>query len=323
MAEHGVHRPGEQVLMATVARRFYLDGRSKVEIADSLGMSRFKVARLLERAQATGVVRIEIHSPARIDVELSGGLMERYGLRHAVVVASQETEDAVLRTQVGEAAADLLSEIVDPGEVLGLAWARSLSTMVATLTEVEACDVVQLTGVLQRPDVEESPTDLVRNVARLSGGAAYYFHAPMIVATPTTAAALRQQPEIARAIDRMASVTTAFVGIGGWSAGASTVFDSIEPLERDELRALGVRAEISGVLIDADGGLVDAPLGRRSVGITGAQLRGIDRVVGVAYGLAKADAVRAALAGGWLGGLVTHASLARGLLHPPATTAGP
>jgi DNA-binding transcriptional regulator LsrR (DeoR family) len=316
MADTGVRRPAEQVLMATIARRFYLDGRSKVEIADALGLSRFKVARLLDRAQTSGVVHIEIRSPAEIDVELSGGLMERFGLRHAVVVASEETDESVLRTQVGKAAADLLSEIVEHGEVLGLAWARSLAVMVDALSEVEACDVVQLTGVLQRPDVQESPTDLVRDVARLGGGAAYYFHAPMIVATPATAAALRQQPEIARAVGRIDSVTTAFVGIGGWSQGASTIFDSIAPAERVELRALGVRAEISGVLIDAGGGLVEAPLGRRSVGITGAQLRGIDRVVGVAYGTAKADAVRAALAGGWLGGLVTHGSLARGLLGP-------
>lgn len=322
MADRGAHGPAERVLMATIARRFYLDGRSKVEIADALGMSRFKVARLLERAQADGVVRIEIHSPARVDVELSGGLMERYGLRHAVVVASDDTDDAALRTQVGEAAAALLCEIVAPGDVLGLAWARSLGVMVAALTEVGACDVVQLTGVLQRPDVDKSSTDLVRDVARLGGGAAFYYHAPMIVATPTTAAALRQQPEIAHAMGRISSVTTAFVGIGGWSQGASTVFDSVLPAERDELRALGVRAEISGVLVDADGALVDTPLVRRIVGVTGAQLRGIDRVVGVAYGEAKTDAVRAALAGGWLRGLVTHGSLARGLLGTPSAVGG-
>ena len=40
-------------------RRYYLDGASKSEIAAELGISRFKVARLLERARREGIVRID------------------------------------------------------------------------------------------------------------------------------------------------------------------------------------------------------------------------------------------------------------------------
>ena len=53
------------MLTATVARRYYLDGASKSDIAAELGLSRFKVARLLDRARATGLVRIELDSPRR------------------------------------------------------------------------------------------------------------------------------------------------------------------------------------------------------------------------------------------------------------------
>ena len=44
--------PASLVLSASVARRYYLDGRSKTEIADEFGLSRFKVARLIETARA-------------------------------------------------------------------------------------------------------------------------------------------------------------------------------------------------------------------------------------------------------------------------------
>lgn len=306
--------PAEQVLMATVARRYFLDGRSKTQIADALGISRFRVARLLDKAQAVGFVRIEISSPARIDVELSAGLIERYGLRHAVVLATQEVDESALRTQIGAAAADLLTEIVQPGDVLGLAWARSLSAMGGSLATVASCDVVQLTGVLRRPDVEDTSIDLVRDVARLGNGAAHYYHAPMIVDSAQTAAALRQQPEIARTISRIGSVTVAFVGIGAWEPAASTVFDSIPVTEQAALHAAGVRAEISGVLLDAEGSEIEAPLAERIVGITAPQLRQVETVVGVAYGEAKTDAVRCCLVGGWVSGLVTHDAIARGLL---------
>jgi DNA-binding transcriptional regulator LsrR (DeoR family) len=45
-------RPAQLILIASVARRYYLEGRSKVEIAEELGLSRFKVARLLDTARA-------------------------------------------------------------------------------------------------------------------------------------------------------------------------------------------------------------------------------------------------------------------------------
>jgi len=41
--------PAELVRLAAVARRFYVDGRSKLELAEEFGVSRFKIARLLDQ----------------------------------------------------------------------------------------------------------------------------------------------------------------------------------------------------------------------------------------------------------------------------------
>ena len=81
--------PAQLVLAATVARRYYVDGRSKVEIADELDISRFKVARLLDQALATGLVRIEIGHPGSIDTDLSSRLRGQLGLRTAIVVSTR------------------------------------------------------------------------------------------------------------------------------------------------------------------------------------------------------------------------------------------
>jgi DNA-binding transcriptional regulator LsrR (DeoR family) len=126
--------PAQLVLTATVARRYYLDGKSKIEIADELKLSRFKVARLLENARSSGLVRIDIGHPGEIDVVLSSELRDAYQLQHAIVVDTLDEHDAGLRQQVGLAAAELLSEIVTTDDVLGLGWARSLMAMRAELT---------------------------------------------------------------------------------------------------------------------------------------------------------------------------------------------
>src|SRR5215210_6702286 len=82
--------PAALALAALAARRYYLDDRSKVEIAEELGLSRFKVARLLDMARDSGLVRIEIGHPGLIDVDLAARIMDRFGLKHAAVV---DTED--------------------------------------------------------------------------------------------------------------------------------------------------------------------------------------------------------------------------------------
>ncbi|GAA4949124.1 hypothetical protein GCM10023238_14300 [Streptomyces heliomycini] len=65
--------PIDTLLAAAVARRFYLEQRSKVEIAKEFGISRFKVARLLDAAVAHDIVRIDITVPAEIDVPPRAG----------------------------------------------------------------------------------------------------------------------------------------------------------------------------------------------------------------------------------------------------------
>lgn len=218
--------PAHLVLTVSVARRYYLDGKSKVEIAEEFDLSRFKVARLLDSARTSGLVRIEIEYPSGIDVELSGRLRETYGLQHAVVVDGYEEEPLALRRRVGAAAAELLREITTPGDVLGLAWARSVSAMTAALTKLPPIPVVQLTGALQlteavsRPNSVDSSIDIVRDTARISGGPAYLFYAPFILRDAETARAMRRQPEVARAFDQVSSVTKAVVGVGLFEPGS-------------------------------------------------------------------------------------------------------
>lgn len=317
MAAGNAAGPAEMVLMASVARRYYLHGDSKSDIADRVGLSRFKVARLIDRAVETGLVRIEIGWPGAIDVGVSAALQERFGLARAIAVNVVDDQPEAVRNAVGEAAAALLSEIVGPDDVLGLAWGRSLTSMANSLTALAACDVVQLTGALQRTDTQASSVDLVRQVARIGGGAAYYFHAPMIVASQDLGQALREQPEVARSLSRVALVTKAFVGVGGWFHGGSTVADALSADEVAELGALGVCAEISGILIDADGRPVTSPLDGRTICVRADQLARVPDVTALTYGPGKATSVLAAIRSGLINGLVTTRQLATELLELP------
>jgi DNA-binding transcriptional regulator LsrR (DeoR family) len=306
--------PAALVLAATAARRFYLEGVSKSDIATELGLSRFKVARILDWARDTGLVRIELDTRGEIDLDLSVRLRAAYGLRHCVVVDAPQDDDVLLRTALGRAAAELLAEIVEPGDVLGLAWARSIMAMRTSLTRLPACDVVQLTGALSLPS-DDSSIELVRDLARKSNGQGFFYYAPMVLPDEATARALRTQPDIARAIERYPDVTKAVIGVGAWQRGLSTVVDALTEQERREVYDLGVRAELSGVQIDGDGHPVATPLTDRVIGITADQLHAVPDVIAVAYGTAKVDAVHAGIRGGFITSLVTHAGMGSALLQ--------
>src|SRR6516165_12623497 len=111
-------RPTEVVLAARVAQQFYLEGASKVDIADRLGISRFRVARLLDSARESGMVRIEIGLPGgSLDAGLSAELCSAFGLKQAFVYNFPE-EESPLRRRLGEAAGQVLMELIKPGDVL-------------------------------------------------------------------------------------------------------------------------------------------------------------------------------------------------------------
>lgn len=306
--------PAQVVLMASVARRYYLDGRSKVDIAEEFGLSRFKVARLLEGARASGLVRIEIRHEGEIDVDLSARLQDRFHLQHSIVLDTPDDDAQSLRDHLGRAAAQLLAEVITPQDVLGLSWARAVSAMARALPRLPGTPVVQLTGALSLPGGPDTSVDVVREVASASGGAAHFFYAPLTVPDAATARALRQQPEVARAFGQMPLVTKAVAGVGLWEAGQSTLYDSSSEHDRRAVRELGVCADLSGVFLSGDGEPVSTRLAERMIAIGADELRAIPEVLVIPYGLRKAPAVRATLRSGLVTGIVTHTTLARAVL---------
>jgi DNA-binding transcriptional regulator LsrR (DeoR family) len=306
--------PAELVRAASIARRFFLDGRSKSEIAAEFGVSRFKVARILDEARAEGIVRIEIRLPAGLDASLAQALHDAFGLRHAIVVDTAVEPEAQMRQQLAHAAAALLKEIVTVEDVVGVGYGRTLTLMAEEIDGLAPCPVVQLTGALFGVNTEENSVELVRQIAVRTGGPCFSIYAPQVLPDARTAASLRQSPEVSEAYTRFSSITKAVVAVGSWAPPRSQLYDSLPRSQTAALREQGVVAEIGAVLLDHNGAQVATDFTERCISISGPELRAIEEVVAVAGGAAKAGAVRAALAGGYADSLVVDSSLATALL---------
>lgn len=306
--------PLHLVQLAQVVERYYRGGETKSSIAKDLGLSRFKVARLIDEAIARGLVRIEVSMPeSPLDLALSESLRKRYGLRQAVVLAAQDMPPDFRRQELGAVASSVLAETVDEDSIVGISWGRTLDKMAAALPPLPGCTVVQIIGAVTGAGISLNSHDVVRRVAGRSGGAVYAFHAPLIAPDTPTARSLRRDPEVARSLEQFERLTCAVVAIGSWDPMDSMMARSFEPEMRERISRLGVVADIGASLIDRDGRSVKTPVDERRLAISGAQLRAVPEVIAVAGGVEKTEAIRAALLGGWVNTLITDSDVARGL----------
>lgn len=309
-----------RLTMAAIARRYYLDGRTRVQIAEEFGISRFKVARVLEAAIARGVVKIDISVSETVDTDLSLRVQEKFGLDRALISTPADHRAESVRDALGRTGAELLTDIIGDDDVLGLASGRTIDAVSAHLTRLAGCEALQLTGMSD--DLADNPVHVLRRVAELTGAPAYSIFAPLTVGSSETAERLRADPSIRSAFGRFSAVTVAVTSVGSWNPPDSRFFNALSEEDRGALRAKDVMADVAGGLLDSNGNAV-SDWDDRVLGIGADGLARVDQVIMVGGGERKADAILAALRSGVVTSLVTDDSVAIRLLDKSATPGRP
>ena len=312
-------------LSTQVARLFFDRQLSKVEIAARLGISRFRVARLIDDALTDGLVRIEYRDIPADDRGLAAVLEERFGLdlcAVAIAAADEGPAGATTFNAVVRLAAAVLHGLIASGDVIGVAWGSTLAAVVREIPPRSDPDleVVQLAGSSARLDRGRDSGELARVLADRLGATHRAIYAPAFVETTALRAALLREPEVADTVARFRVLDLAIVGIGAMPAGdgsaASSLVQSGVLGETEVLRlaALGAVGDLVVHPFDATGRFVAPDLAERAVAIGVEELRRVRRVVAVASGMRKAAAIRGALESGVVRMLVTDGPTARAVL---------
>ena len=307
--------PLEQMQMVVAARLFYLEDVSKSAIAEQMGVSRFKVARLLSEAVRDGVITFEIHPPSEVDIERSLAIADTYGIRQALVLRLPPGPAEFRYQQLGQACAAILGDLMEEGDVLGVSWGRTLHAMVQGLPKLPPSTIVQIVGNVPTADLTINSLDLVRTIASRSGGDIYPLGVPMVLDSPQTASRLRNDPHVARTTDMFRRLTRAVVGIGAMEHSQSALLDVIPQQLRAKLEAAGAVADICATVLDQSGNeVLTGNLAGRCISITTPELRAVPDVIAIAGGPGRARAIRAALRSGLIHRLVTDENTAQAML---------
>ncbi len=305
----------DDVLVAAVARRYFVEEVSKSRIADEMGVSRFKVARLLDQARRDGVVTIEVRTPTHVDLPLSERVARLFSLRQVVAVRPADPGPAGLRRALGAACGSLLAHRLTEDDVLGVSWGRTLQALADESPALPPADVVQLVGSIPGVDLDVGPLELVRRLGHRTGGRVHPLHVPAVLPEPGLAAALRATDPVRATLAAHERLTHAVVGVGAWAPTGSSLRPLLPP---DVVRACeeaGAVAETCSTVLDAEGQVVAGSLvPDHCVAVTTDRLRAVRDVVAVAAGAEKVEAVRAVVRAGLVHHLVTDVPTARALL---------
>jgi lsr operon transcriptional repressor len=309
--------PAEELLLR-VAWFYYKDELTQDEIARRLSVSRASVGRMLDRARKVGLVSINLNSDRLDAFEVSSRLRQAFGLTEALVVPDHQAEPAdrhVLNSRLGLGGAQFMSTHLRPGGRLGVGWGDTVSRVITSTNfgAVGPVHMVTLTG-----GVEGYLQTILssKGEGEAEATTATIIPTPIVASTPRLAAALKAEPAIQQVLKQACDVEQAIVGVGTPAADATIVqMGYLGPDDARRLRDRGIVGDILGQFFDASGTVVNLPIHERRIGIELSDLASIPKVVGVAGGLHKAEAILGALRGGFLDVLVTNELVALRLLE--------
>ena len=305
-------------LLMEVATRYYLRADSQIDIARDLDLDPSTVSRYLKRARDEGIVHVEIRRPQRVEADLGRDIATLYGLSRVVVAPSAKPTDG--RTPdpaLASTAARFVEGLLRNRVRLGVSWGRTVAAVVANLRpgSVSHLSVAQLAGGIADPGPGIQGHELVRRVAELyPESRVHYLHAPAIVDSAATGAALLGDRIIETALAAARASQVALVGIGQMDESATLVSGGhITTVDWQRLLDAGAAGNINTCFFDDEGAAIP-DLQRRTIAISLDDLRAIETVVAVAAGATKARAIRGALSTGSIDVLVTDAATAEAVL---------
>lgn len=307
-------------LMARAARLHYEFGLTHQDTADSLGISRVKVTRLLKQAREAGIVKITVTSEISPFAELEDRLARAAGLREAIIVPNSPN-GGTARSMLARGAASYLERVMRDGIVVAVGLSRTIAEMPQWLSNARqtGASFVSLAGALRTGGQGSgNPYQATDALALAFGGTAEHLHAPVIVQSRAVAEELRSDPAIEQTLRRAAAADVAFVGVGGrddridFNQGAC-----ITPADWSNLVAEGMVGDIGGRFFDRNGVQISHDVNGRVIALDLDDFVRVPVRVVAAAGPSKVEAIAAALRGGLVTVLVTDVGTAEALIGEP------
>ena len=302
-------------LAVRIAHCYYNLGMTQQQIATEIGIGRARVIKLLTEARKRGLVSVQINSVLRENVQLAERMAERWSLQSADVCLSHAADEHQLASQIGAAAEATILPLLKDDMTIGLGWGITLNELVAQLKPypLRNVSVVSLLGSFTRRSTIARFEATTALAAKLDAEC-LYLPAPIVCDSEQTRELLMSQPTFQDIRQKALSADIAVVSVGGVDSSTIREAKMVSEEEYQSVLAEGAVGNFLGYFIDKNAQLVEHPLNRQVIGVSGDIFKHIPRRVMVSAGASKVSALRAVLEQGLVTDIIVDVATANALL---------
>jgi DNA-binding transcriptional regulator LsrR (DeoR family) len=295
---------------------YYIAGNTQDEIARKLGVSRQTAQRLVSLAVTEKLIKVRLDHPLANCLALSKRLKDAFGLESVEVVPSDP--DSKSNTQgIAEAAAAELERYLESQHptIVAIGTGQALRAIAEQVSPMDCPQhkIVSLVGNIA-PDGSATIFEVASRIGDRVRAPYYPMPLPVIATTVQEKKALIGQKSARNVVDLAEQADVSFVGIGTIAEDAALLRDGF--VKADEIRSLmraGAVGEIIGWAFDANGKLIEGLTNDRVLSVP-LQSPAKRKVIGVSMAVPRLKAIKGALAGRLVNGLITNERMAELLL---------
>lgn len=311
-------------VLLKVAQMYYQDDLTQNEISKELGIHRTTISRMLKKVRDKGIVKISFNYNLGETFNIEQQLVQRFGLKEAIVVPIQGEDKKVNLQAIGQACAHLIARIIKDEDVVGFSWGGSLAEVINELEVTQASSAIfvpMVGGPSGKLDSQYHVNTIVYAAAQKFKGTSLLIDVPAILERKETRDHIVQSQHFQDISNLWDKITIAIFGIGSTTIKGDstwTAFYGNEVIE--ELEKGSVVGDICSQFFDIEGNIINTSISDRTIAIGLEHLKHTRYAIGVAESIGKVDAIIGALRGNYLNVLVTTEETAKEILERTATS---
>jgi DNA-binding transcriptional regulator LsrR (DeoR family) len=291
----------EEELMVKAAWLYFLEKKTQQQISGMLGISRMRVIRLLDKAKQTGVIKITMREDNVRRMKLERQIIKAYNLKDTFIIpTSQDMAISEINNAIAGAAAMYIESRIAPDSFLNIGYGDTMGKTLNNLAKnaKNPISCISLTGgvSIYLPNTQSNIFN-----ARL-----FLIPAPLVVSSKEMVGAITAEHSV-REIARMAPLASfTVIGIGGMNDEATII--KTGALSKNDFLYLKMHGAVGDILchfFDKQGKALVTPLEERLVTTPLNVLKSLANVTAVAAGKDKREAIKGALALGYIDILIT------------------
>jgi DNA-binding transcriptional regulator LsrR (DeoR family) len=296
---------------------YFIAGHTQDEIAKMLQVSRASAQRLVSLCLAERLITFRLEHPIAACMELAARLKDFFHLVHCEVVPT-DPQAPLSAAGIAERAANTLESTLrsEKPAILALGTGRAVRAAVERVTPIDCPDhqIVSLVGNISA-DGSASFFDTVGRLADRTKARHYPMPLPFLMSSEREREQMLRIDPIAKVRAVAAQADLRLVGIGQMDQRAQVLVDGFVTREELlEMMRLGAVGELTGWAFDAKGRIIKGGTNARLTSIP-PQVPAEALTIGAAVGSAKVAAIRAALQGRLINGLITDEATASAILE--------